>query len=153
MKYLKILLIIISLILLFSGCKTEDEAMQKDEDNITIHSDTEFIAEEFPELSGVKVARYYYEAIEDDNSRFDSLGPAPVRFAGLIYLQESAATDIANGYNDWSACNVQLPGVLSDGNTYAFFFSEEFGEIFSASFVGYFYFDKEAGVLFFEGEY
>jgi hypothetical protein len=150
MKAARIVLFMICISLLFSGCKAENDVVQNDEDNITIHTDTNFITEQFPELSGVEVARYYYEIIGDHSDR--SIGPMPARFAGLIYLEKDALTDISNEY-DWRECDVQPPKILSDGNTYSFFYSEEFDSIFSASFVGSFYFDRERGILFFEGEY
>jgi hypothetical protein len=130
-----------------SGSTTSSASI--DDKKESISTDVSFISMKFPELGEVKSARYYYIVTSDTRS----IGLQSVEFCGLVWIGNNFANEIANNYDDWSECNVKPPEILADGLAYSFVHSEDFDDIFSSSFVGEFYFDRDKGVLYFDGEY
>lgn len=137
-----IIIVGIIVVVIFFGCISN-----KDNKEIRLYTDKEFIQSKFPRIKDIKSVKYYY--IED---RDRNIGLVHKKFSGLIEIGNQFAVKI-NKCN-WEKSLVPTDPLLLKEGEYNFFTSSGFNSKYtSMSFVGEFYYEKGKNLLYFNGEY
>jgi hypothetical protein len=122
------------LLVLSVGCSGQFLASER-KTPVMSHS-IDFVQSRFPELKGIVSTRYVYE----NTTPYSLIGPANIRFLGIIKLEDSEIKKIFDDYRDeWEQANISVPSIF-DVDCSEFLYCDAFDSaIHSDSFVGYFY--------------
>lgn len=146
----KLLSVFILVCLLLSACS-------QSKDRVEVHTDTEFVEQQFPKIKEIEAVKYFYNVKNSERE----IGLQNIEFCGFIKLGKSFLQKIETEYKwkETKKSKKKLPKpVLMEGENkeYHFTYNHEFshdGKYISNSWHGYFYLDKEQRVLYFECEW